>query len=159
VLAPADSEAVAADGKRLGRRGQNAAGTARKLPEPAAPAAEAELAAAQRAAELLAPELAVSGRALFAAAHAHVEEAKATLAVASPPTTTASTSSSAGARGARRTRHARRRGSLSYHRTGSLVDVATLLGDSKRVAEDHYVYGLTDHREVDRTIALARAVA
>jgi hypothetical protein len=35
-------------------------------------------------------------------------------------------------------------------------DVATLLGDSKRVAADHYVYALTDYREVDRTIALAR---
>ena len=34
-----------------------------------------------------------------------------------------------------------------------------LLGDSKRVAEDHYVYALTDYREVDRTIALARALA
>ena len=31
-----------------------------------------------------------------------------------------------------------------------------LLGDSKRVAADHYVYALTDYREVDRTIALAR---
>jgi integrase len=50
----------------------------------------------------------------------------------------------------------RRRGSLHYKRTGSLADVATLLGDSKRVAADHYVYALTDYREVDRTIALAR---
>ena len=31
-----------------------------------------------------------------------------------------------------------------------------LLGDSKRVAADHYVYALTDYREVDRTIALVR---
>jgi integrase len=50
----------------------------------------------------------------------------------------------------------RRRGSLYYKRTGSLAEVATLLGDSKRVAADHYVYALTDYREVDRTIALAR---
>jgi integrase len=53
----------------------------------------------------------------------------------------------------------RRRGSLYYKRTGSLAEVATLLGDSKRVAADHYVYALTDYREVDRTIALARAGA
>lgn len=31
-----------------------------------------------------------------------------------------------------------------------------LLGDSKRVAADHYVYALTDYREVDKQIALAR---
>lgn len=53
----------------------------------------------------------------------------------------------------------RRRGSLHYKRTGSLADVAELLGDSKRVAADHYVYALTDYREVDRTIALARVYA
>jgi integrase len=52
----------------------------------------------------------------------------------------------------------RRRGSLHYKRTGSLAEVAELLGDSKRVAADHYVYALTDYREVDRSIALARAV-
>jgi hypothetical protein len=46
---------------------------------------------------------------------------------------------------------------LHYKRTGSLADVAELLGDSKRVAADHYVYALTDYREVDRSIALARA--
>jgi integrase len=51
----------------------------------------------------------------------------------------------------------RRRGSLFYKRTGSLADVAELLGDSKRVASEHYVYALTDYREVDRSIALARA--
>jgi integrase len=51
----------------------------------------------------------------------------------------------------------RRRCSLHYKRTGSLADVAELLGDSKRVAADHYVYALTDYREVDRTIALARS--
>jgi integrase len=51
----------------------------------------------------------------------------------------------------------RRRGSLHYKRTGSLADVAELLGDSKRVAADHYVYALTDYREVDLSIALARA--
>jgi integrase len=53
----------------------------------------------------------------------------------------------------------RRRGSLYYKRTGSLAEVAELLGDSKRVAADHYVYALTDYREVDRSIALARAFA
>jgi integrase len=52
----------------------------------------------------------------------------------------------------------RRRGSLVYKRTGSLAEVAELLGDSKRVAAEHYVYAMTDYREVDRTIALARAV-
>jgi hypothetical protein len=50
----------------------------------------------------------------------------------------------------------RRRGSLHYERAGSLSEVAELLGDSKRVAADHYVYALTDFREVDRSIALAR---
>jgi len=50
----------------------------------------------------------------------------------------------------------RRRGSLHYERTASLAEVATLLGGSKRVAAEHYVYALTDYREVDRTIALAR---
>jgi integrase len=50
----------------------------------------------------------------------------------------------------------RRRGSLHYKRTGSLAEVAELLGDRKRVAADHYVYALTDYREADRTIALAR---
>jgi hypothetical protein len=34
--------------------------------------------------------------------------------------------------------------------------VAELLGDSKRVAAEHYVYALTDYREADRSIALAR---
>jgi integrase len=53
----------------------------------------------------------------------------------------------------------RRRGSLYYKRTGSLADVAELLGDSKRVAAAHYVYALTDYREVDRSISLARAVS
>ena len=38
----------------------------------------------------------------------------------------------------------RRRGSLHYKRTGSLAEVAELLGDSKRVAADHYVYALVD---------------
>ena len=38
----------------------------------------------------------------------------------------------------------RRRGSLYYKRTGSLAEVAELLGDSKRVAADHYLYALTD---------------
>jgi integrase len=51
----------------------------------------------------------------------------------------------------------RRRGSLYYKRTGSLADVAQLLGDSTRIASEHYVYALTDYRDVDRTIALARA--
>jgi integrase len=53
----------------------------------------------------------------------------------------------------------RRRGSLHYKRSGSLADVAELLGDSKRVAADHYVYALTDYREVDCSIALVRAVS
>jgi integrase len=53
----------------------------------------------------------------------------------------------------------RRRGSLHYKRTGSLAEVAELLGDSKRVAEAHYVYAMTDYREVDRSIALARVTA
>jgi len=53
----------------------------------------------------------------------------------------------------------RRRGSLHYKRTGSLAEVAEFLGDSKRVAADHYVYALTDYREVDRSIALARVRA
>jgi integrase len=50
----------------------------------------------------------------------------------------------------------RRRGSLHYKRTGSLAEVAELLGDSKRVSADHYVYALTDYREVSRAEALAR---
>jgi Alcohol dehydrogenase GroES-like domain len=53
----------------------------------------------------------------------------------------------------------RRRGSLHYKHTGSLAEVAELLGDSKRVAADHYVYALTDYREVDRSVPLARARA
>jgi integrase len=53
----------------------------------------------------------------------------------------------------------RRRGSLHYKRTGSLADVAELLGDSKRVAADHYVYALVDHREADRRPALRRLFA
>jgi integrase len=53
----------------------------------------------------------------------------------------------------------RRRGSLHYKRTGSLADVAELLGDSKRVAADHYMYALTDYREVDRAAVLSRAAA
>ena len=48
-----------------------------------------------------------------------------------------------------------RRGSLHYKRTGSLAEVADPLGDSKRIAADHYVYALTDYREVARSIALA----
>jgi len=53
----------------------------------------------------------------------------------------------------------RRRGSLHSKRTGSLAIVAELLGHSKRVAAEHYVYALTDYREVDRSMALARAIA
>jgi integrase len=45
----------------------------------------------------------------------------------------------------------RRRGALHYKRTGSLAEVAELLGDSKRVAAEHYVYALTDYRELDYT--------
>lgn len=53
----------------------------------------------------------------------------------------------------------RRRGSLRYHRTGSLAEVAELLGDSKRIAAEHYVYAMTDYREADYTIAPARLQA
>ena len=53
----------------------------------------------------------------------------------------------------------RRRGSLHYKRTGSLAEVAELLGDSKRVAADHYVYALVDYREADRQTALERLFA
>jgi hypothetical protein len=45
---------------------------------------------------------------------------------------------------------------LHYKRTGSLAEVAELLGDSKRVAADHCVYALVDYREVDRRPALAQ---
>jgi hypothetical protein len=34
-----------------------------------------------------------------------------------------------------------------------------MLGDSKRVAADHYVYALTDYREIDRSIARSPAPA
>ena len=44
----------------------------------------------------------------------------------------------------------RRRGSLHYKRTGSLAEVASSSATRKRVADDHYVYALTDYREVDR---------
>jgi hypothetical protein len=37
-----------------------------------------------------------------------------------------------------------------------LAEVAELLGDSKRVAADHYIYALTDYREVGRSVVLAR---
>jgi hypothetical protein len=37
--------------------------------------------------------------------------------------------------------------------------VAELLRDSQRVAEDHYVYALTDYSEADRQIALAHRQA
>lgn len=50
----------------------------------------------------------------------------------------------------------RRRGSLHYKSTGSLAEVAEKLGDSKRVAAEHYVYALTDYREVERAPMLAR---
>jgi integrase len=52
----------------------------------------------------------------------------------------------------------RRRGSLHYKRTGSLAEVAELLGDSKRVASDHYVYALVDYDEIERRPALERVV-
>jgi hypothetical protein len=45
---------------------------------------------------------------------------------------------------------------LHYKHTGSLAEVAELLGDSKRVAADHYVYALVDYREVERGLALER---
>ena len=40
---------------------------------------------------------------------------------------------------------------LQAHRP--LAEVAELLGDSKRVAADDYLYALTNFREVDRSIA------
>jgi hypothetical protein len=36
--------------------------------------------------------------------------------------------------------------------------VAELLGDSKRVASDHYVYALVDYGEIERRPALERVV-
>jgi integrase len=53
----------------------------------------------------------------------------------------------------------RRRGSLHYKKTGSLAEVAALLRDSDRVAKDHYVYALTDYREVNPSRALDRVRA
>ena len=38
---------------------------------------------------------------------------------------------------------------------GSLAEVAELLGRLETVAADHYVYALTDYREVDRSVPLA----
>jgi integrase len=43
----------------------------------------------------------------------------------------------------------RRRGCLHYKRTGSLAEVADFLGDTKNVAAEHYIYALTDYREID----------
>ena len=40
-------------------------------------------------------------------------------------------------------------GELHYKRTRSLAEVAELLGGSKRVAAEHYVYALTDYREAE----------
>lgn len=51
----------------------------------------------------------------------------------------------------------RRRGSLHYKRTSSLAEVAELLGDSKHVASDHYVYALVDYREVERPSSASSA--
>jgi integrase len=50
----------------------------------------------------------------------------------------------------------RRRGCLHYKRTGSLAEVAEVLGDTKKVAAEHYIYALTDYREIDQQPALAR---
>ena len=41
-----------------------------------------------------------------------------------------------------------------YKHTGSLAEVAELLGDSKRVAAEHYVYALTDYREAEYRVFL-----
>ena len=43
----------------------------------------------------------------------------------------------------------RRRGFPHYKKTGSLADVAELLGDSKRVAEQHYIYAMVDYGDTD----------
>jgi integrase len=53
----------------------------------------------------------------------------------------------------------RRRGSLECKRTGSLAEVAELLGDSKRVAAEHYIYALTDYREIKLQPAPRRVFA
>jgi hypothetical protein len=37
-----------------------------------------------------------------------------------------------------------------------LLRYAELLGDSVRVAREHYIYAMTDYREADYSIALAR---
>jgi hypothetical protein len=58
----------------------------------------------------------------------------------------------AACRTSRRTRC--RRGCLHHKRTGSLA--ADLLGDTKNVAAEHYIYALTDYREIDPQPALAR---
>jgi hypothetical protein len=60
----------------------------------------------------------------------------------------------------------RRRGAATRAQTASAAAgvahpprTPELLGDTKRVAADHYVYALTDYREVDRTLALERLLA
>lgn len=68
------------------------------------------------------------------------------MAIAAPAGTVVSRTSRLGLR--------RRRGSLHYKRTGSWAEVAELLGDSKRVAADHYVNALVDYREIERRGAL-----
>jgi hypothetical protein len=58
---------------------------------------------------------------------------------------------------AARTEASARLAALQAHRLTR--EVAELLGDSKRVAADHYVYALVDYREVDRQPALGRLFA
>ena len=50
----------------------------------------------------------------------------------------------------------RRRGCLVYKATGSLAEAAEALGDTKRVAGEHYIYALTDYSEADYARILDR---
>lgn len=53
----------------------------------------------------------------------------------------------------------RRRGSLLQKQGGSLAEVAELLGDTRVVAAEHYVFALGDYREVERAGVLERLQA
>jgi integrase len=50
----------------------------------------------------------------------------------------------------------RRRGSLLQKQGGSLAEVAELLGDTRIVAAEHYVFALGDYREIERQALLQR---